>query len=116
MRTTVPPVPLAQTTPLPGALTPRNRAVTPVSMLCRGVADAAGGGEEAMAGAGPEISRGHRTTIAASVAIVLSAVPPFFTGALMPIMRRDLDIGTDRLGIIVAGFFKLHDIKHSNPP
>jgi MFS family permease len=58
-----------------------------------------------MAGAGPEISRGHRTTIAASVAIVLSAVPPFFTGALMPIMRRDLDIGTDRLGIIVAVYF-----------
>ena len=50
-----------------------------------------------MATARPGVGRGHRTTVAASVAIVLSAVPPFFVAALMPIMRRDLDIGTDSL-------------------
>jgi len=58
-----------------------------------------------MAAARPGVGRGHRTTVAASVAIVLSAVPPFFVAALMPIMRRDLDVGTDRLGIVVAVYF-----------
>jgi len=58
-----------------------------------------------MAASGLGVGRAHRTTVAASMAIVLSAVPPFFTGALVTIMRRDLDVGTDRLGIVVAVYF-----------
>lgn len=58
-----------------------------------------------MVAASQDVRRGRRTTVAASVAIILSAVPPFFVGALMPIMRRDLDIGTDRLGLLVGVYY-----------
>lgn len=48
---------------------------------------------------------GHRTAFGSSLATVLSALPPFLLGSLMPTMRADVDIDTGRLGFLVAIYF-----------
>jgi predicted MFS family arabinose efflux permease len=48
---------------------------------------------------------GHRTALGSSLATVLSALPPFLLGSLMPAMRADVDINTGRLGLLVAMYF-----------
>lgn len=47
----------------------------------------------------------HRTALGSSLATVLSALPPFLLGSLMPAMRADVDIDTGRLGFLVAAYF-----------
>jgi predicted MFS family arabinose efflux permease len=53
--------------------------------------------------AGGRASR--RTTAGAAASVVLSGLPPFLTGSLMPLMRDELALDTDRLGMIVAVYF-----------
>ena len=49
-------------------------------------------------------SRGRRTTVGVATAMVLSILPPFLTGSLMPFMG-DIGLDTTRLGIVVATYF-----------
>ncbi|HVR32627.1 MAG TPA: MFS transporter [Acidimicrobiia bacterium] len=39
------------------------------------------------------------------MATALSALPPFLIGSLMPAMRADIDIDTERLGVLIAIYF-----------
>jgi MFS family permease len=48
---------------------------------------------------------GLRTTIGASLATALSAIPPFLLGSLLPTIRPDLEIDTGLLGVLVSAYF-----------
>lgn len=48
---------------------------------------------------------GLRTTVGASLATALSAIPPFLLGSLLPTIRADIEINTGALGLLVSAYF-----------
>lgn len=58
-----------------------------------------------MSPSGQQSGNGLRTTVGASLATVLSALPPFLLGSLLPAVRADLDVDTRLLGALVSAYF-----------
>ncbi len=54
---------------------------------------------------GRPLRKGYRTTIGASLATALSAMPPFLLGSLLPAIRSDFEIDTGLLGVLVSAYF-----------